>query len=302
MQPQIFSQFSIPQTHTTQTVSFQQHSSQQQPQQPSTNVLTTTVCHQNVQAEPPIQPSSIAAPFNLEQSSYIAAIPMQPMFAAGAVITPIPNPSDFVHSSVVLSPAQSQLQDHLQRKHEELQKIIMQQQDELRRVSEQLFIARYGIIPSIVQVPFVTTIEQEQTNELSSEGSQCMSTSSHMVHSTYYEPTPPQHVQMVPPQPYQQQLSSSSNHQQQQQQPDSMLSQQTIQLQSYTEIKPIETSDVSEQNFLQPTHQQSNQSQSSSGDYTDMMSSYHMLSPWDEQQQQPQSTQQTSSSQQESAN
>lgn len=84
-----------------------------------------------------------------------------------------------------------------------------------------------------------------------------------------------------------------------------MLSQQPIQLQSYTEIKPIETSDVSEQNFLQPTHQQSNQSQSSSGDYTDMMSSYHMLSPWDDQQQQqqPQSTQQSSqSSQQESAN
>lgn len=229
---------------------------------------------------------------------------MQPMFATGAVITPIPNPSDYVHSSVVLSPAQNQLQDHLQRKHEELQKIIMQQQDELRRVSEQLFIARYGIIPSIVQVPFVTTIEQDQTNELSSEGSQCMSTSSHMVHSTYYEPTPPQHVQMVPPQPYQQQLSSSSNHQQQQQH-DSMLIQQPIQLQSYTEIKPIETSDVSEPNFLQPTHQQSNQSQSSNGDYTDMMSSYHMLSPWDDQQQQqqPQSTQQSSqSSQQESAN
>lgn len=217
------------------------------------------------------------------------------------MISPIPNPSDYAHPNDVLSPAQSQLQDHLQRKHEELQKIIIQQQDELRRVSEQLFIARYGILPSLVQVPFVATIEQEQSNDISSEGSQCMSTSSHMVHSTYYESTPPQLVHMVPPQQYQQQLSS--NHQQQQH--DSRLSQQPSQLQSFTEMKPIETHDGSEQAFnLQSTHQQqSNQSQSNNSEYDEIMS-YHMLSPWDnnQQQQQPQQTQQSQSNQQESAN
>lgn len=51
-----------------------------------------------------------------------------------------------------MTPAQSQIQDQLQRKHEELQHLIVQQQEELRRVSEQLLMARYGLLPSIVNV------------------------------------------------------------------------------------------------------------------------------------------------------
>jgi circadian locomoter output cycle kaput protein len=46
-----------------------------------------------------------------------------------------------------MTPAQTQIQMDLQRKHAELQAIIGQQQAELRRVSEQLLMARLGLLP-----------------------------------------------------------------------------------------------------------------------------------------------------------
>lgn len=89
----------------------------------------------------------------------------------------------------MLTPAPNQIQDHLQRKHEELQKLIVQQQDELRRVSEQLFMARYGIIPSIVNVslPFVANTEL-------GESSRGIPSTAQITHPTYTE----QHPQMMP--------------------------------------------------------------------------------------------------------
>jgi hypothetical protein len=45
-----------------------------------------------------------------------------------------------------MTTAQSQIQEQLQRKHEELQRLIVQQQEELQRVSEQLLMARYGLL------------------------------------------------------------------------------------------------------------------------------------------------------------
>lgn len=51
-----------------------------------------------------------------------------------------------------MTSTQTHIQDQLQRKHEELQQLIVQQQEELRRVSEQLLMARYGLLPSIVNV------------------------------------------------------------------------------------------------------------------------------------------------------
>lgn len=53
---------------------------------------------------------------------------------------------------LVMTPAQNQIQDELQRKHEELQQLIVHQQEELRRVSEQLLIARYGIFSPLLNV------------------------------------------------------------------------------------------------------------------------------------------------------
>lgn len=52
---------------------------------------------------------------------------------------------------MAMSPAQSQLQADLQRKHAELQAIIGQQQAELRRVSEQLLMARLGLLSTTSQ-------------------------------------------------------------------------------------------------------------------------------------------------------
>ena len=54
-----------------------------------------------------------------------------------------------------MTPAQNQIQDELQRKHEELQQLIVHQQEELRRVSEQLLIARYGIFSPLLNVSFL---------------------------------------------------------------------------------------------------------------------------------------------------
>lgn len=59
---------------------------------------------------------------------------------------------------VILTPAQTQMQDQLQRKHEHLQHMIVQQQEELRIVSEQLLMSRYGIIPPIVNVCYPTAV------------------------------------------------------------------------------------------------------------------------------------------------
>jgi circadian locomoter output cycle kaput protein len=148
---------------------------------------------------PPAPSQIISAPF-IEQSPYLTAIPVQPVIApsnfpeSAAVISPLPPPSDYVHSNVVLTPAQNQIQDHLQRKHEELQKLIVQQQDELRRVSEQLFMARYGILPSIVNVslPFVAPIEQAN---LIDTGNRCISSTSNLSQQPSYQEHQSQMIQ-----------------------------------------------------------------------------------------------------------
>lgn len=56
-----------------------------------------------------------------------------------------------------MNPAQSQIQDQLQKKHEQLQQLIVQQQEELRRVSEQLFMARYGLLSPLINVSYSLT-------------------------------------------------------------------------------------------------------------------------------------------------
>lgn len=66
-----------------------------------------------------------------------------------------------------MTPAQNQIQDELQRKHEELQQLIVHQQEELRRVSEQLFIARYGILSPLLNVSVLIDILVIETVVLS---------------------------------------------------------------------------------------------------------------------------------------
>ncbi|EDW30458.1 GL17825 [Drosophila persimilis] len=111
----------------------------------------------------PLASPQLVAPTFLEPQQFLAAIPMQPVIGPFPVppvpvLSPLAVPSqgqgqqELLPGSVVMTPTQSQLQDQLQRKHDELQKLIMQQQDELRIVSEQLLLARYTYFQPVVQM------------------------------------------------------------------------------------------------------------------------------------------------------
>ncbi|XP_066591739.1 circadian locomoter output cycles protein kaput isoform X2 [Prorops nasuta] len=93
---------------------------------------------------------------NFMESTPYTTLNMQPV--VNAEYPPPSNPaintlpaSDILHQQgIVMTSTQNQIQDELQRKHEELQQLIVHQQEELRRVSEQLFIARYGILSPLL--------------------------------------------------------------------------------------------------------------------------------------------------------
>ncbi|KAJ3661226.1 hypothetical protein Zmor_005632 [Zophobas morio] len=107
-----------------------------QPQQPQPQIQTV----QTPYSQPPHQNQQF-----LEPPQYVAAIPMQPVvpgFSPTGVLSPLQQ-----LDNVLLTPTQTQLQLDLQRKHAELQALIGQQQAELRRVSEQLLMARLGLLP-----------------------------------------------------------------------------------------------------------------------------------------------------------
>ncbi|KAJ8943591.1 hypothetical protein NQ318_006593 [Aromia moschata] len=115
-----------------------------------------------LQVQVPMQQSSPQMPSTgaqfLETPQYVAAIPVQPMiqsinFHSPTLLSPLPQVDN-----LVMSTAQSQLQADLQRKNAELQAIIGQQQQELRRVSEQLLMARLGLLPGSQPQPMVTNI------------------------------------------------------------------------------------------------------------------------------------------------
>ncbi|XP_033230341.1 circadian locomoter output cycles protein kaput [Belonocnema kinseyi] len=84
--------------------------------------------------------------------------------------SPLPSHEALQQQAMVMSPAQNHIQDELQRKHEELQQLIVHQQEELRRVSEQLLIARYGIFsPNLnVNIPNSTNSNLPQNPIISS--------------------------------------------------------------------------------------------------------------------------------------
>ncbi|KAH1003794.1 hypothetical protein HUJ04_003649 [Dendroctonus ponderosae] len=66
--------------------------------------------------------------------------------------------------NVVITPAPNQLQVNLQRKQAELQAIIEQQQQELRRVSEQLLMARLGLLQNQQNQNSINTVQQYPQN------------------------------------------------------------------------------------------------------------------------------------------
>ncbi|CAH1101059.1 unnamed protein product [Psylliodes chrysocephalus] len=97
-----------------------------------------------------MQPQQMQSAQFLDPQQYVAAIPVQSLitnFPSAGVLSPIQQVDN-----LVMSPAQNQLQADLQRKHAELQAMINNQQQELRRVSEQLLMARLGLLQGAQQV------------------------------------------------------------------------------------------------------------------------------------------------------
>jgi circadian locomoter output cycles kaput protein len=128
-------------------------SQMQQPHHQSQTIHT----HQNTslgmddQRTPHPIPQIVTSTF-IEPPQYLTAISLQQVnsnntFPGVTNIAHIPQNTEYLPASLIMTPEQNQIQDNLQRKHEELQHLIVQQQDELRRVSEQLLMARYGLLP-----------------------------------------------------------------------------------------------------------------------------------------------------------
>ncbi|XP_056634115.1 circadian locomoter output cycles protein kaput isoform X1 [Diorhabda sublineata] len=104
---------------------------------------------QPIQSEPIVHQHQIQPTQFTDPQHYLTAIPVQQLinnFPSPGILSPAPV------DNIVMPNAQSQLQVDLQRKHAELQAVIGQQQQELRRVSEQLLMARLGILPGSQQV------------------------------------------------------------------------------------------------------------------------------------------------------
>ncbi|XP_034935432.1 circadian locomoter output cycles protein kaput [Chelonus insularis] len=99
--------------------------------------------------------SGYTEPTSFPNNPILSNIPTTSFLVPAVPTVPITLPSNITlgnQQNIVLTRTQNQIQDELQRKHEELQQLIVHQQEELRRVSEQLLIARYGTLPPLINV------------------------------------------------------------------------------------------------------------------------------------------------------
>lgn len=74
---------------------------------------------------------------------------MHPMGHQSPVVPTLQTMPEILHRDAIITSTQSHIQSQLQRKHEELQKLIMKQQEELQLVSEQLHLAQHGMLTQI---------------------------------------------------------------------------------------------------------------------------------------------------------
>ncbi|CAH0390848.1 unnamed protein product [Bemisia tabaci] len=81
----------------------------------------------------------------------LAAVPSYPI--QGTVSPNVPPELLRTSQPLVMASNQSEIQDQLQRKHEELQQLIVQQQEELRKIHEQLIMAKCGFLPPMGNAP-----------------------------------------------------------------------------------------------------------------------------------------------------
>ncbi|XP_043518509.1 circadian locomoter output cycles protein kaput isoform X5 [Frieseomelitta varia] len=133
----------------------------------------------------------------IEQTPY-ATVNLQPVVSTGfaaptaPIISTLPTHEMLHQQGIVMTPTQNQIQDELQRKHEELQQLIVHQQEELRRVSEQLFIARYGILSPLLNtsMPYNATNACQQINRCNTNNSNVQLPTSSSVQGVNVLPLP----------------------------------------------------------------------------------------------------------------
>lgn len=87
--------------------------------------------------------------FRINPELYFLEKPMLPLGLPSPVNPPQLQPVPMLHRDAIITSTQSHIQNQLQRKHEELQQLIIKQQEELQLVSEQLHLAQRGILPVV---------------------------------------------------------------------------------------------------------------------------------------------------------
>lgn len=92
----------------------------------------------------------------------ISEKPMLPLGHQSPVNVPLQQQpvSEMLHRDAIITSTQSHIQNQLQRKHEELQQLIIKQQEELQLVSEQLHLAQRGMLPVVSS----TQMDQQYVN------------------------------------------------------------------------------------------------------------------------------------------
>ncbi|XP_076668690.1 circadian locomoter output cycles kaput protein Clock isoform X3 [Andrena cerasifolii] len=151
---------------------------------------------QQSQQQPQLEVDQTCISF-MEQVQY-ATVNLQPVVSTGfaasttPIVSTLPTHEMLHQQNIVMTPAQNQIQDELQRKHEELQQLIVHQQEELRRVSEQLLIARYGILSPLLNVgmPYNATNACQQMNRCNSNNSNVQLPTSSSVQGVNVLPLP----------------------------------------------------------------------------------------------------------------
>ncbi|XP_014369979.2 circadian locomoter output cycles protein kaput isoform X2 [Papilio machaon] len=121
------------------------------------NMMMFSQTHKSL--EPMLAPQYGIGAQYLEPASYVGAVGVPGVLPVS--LPPLP---------VIVSPDQTQIQrqEQLQRKHEELQQMIVRQQEELRQVKEQLMLARLGILQPLVNVPnaYAAIEDNEQSQHI----------------------------------------------------------------------------------------------------------------------------------------
>ncbi|XP_045490297.1 circadian locomoter output cycles protein kaput isoform X2 [Pieris rapae] len=108
------------------------------------------------QQHKPVEPT--VAPQHGIGAQYLEPAPYVGTVSVPGVIPILP-------SLPVIVSDQTQIQGQLQRKHEELQQMIVRQQEELRQVKEQLLLARLGMLQPLINVQNPYPNEEPQQNQ-----------------------------------------------------------------------------------------------------------------------------------------